>query len=701
MSASRTHYRACNLCEAICGLVIEIDENDEIQSIRGDKADPLSRGHICPKAIALQDLYNDPDRLRKPVRRTENGWEEISWQEAYDEVAKKLSGVQEQYGKAAVGMYLGNPNVHNVGSSLFLPPLLKALRSPNLYSATSADQLPHHLIAYWMFGHHFHLPVPDIDRTDYLLVFGANPMVSNGSIMTAPDFAKRMRAIQERGKVVVIDPRKSETAQKASEHHFIKPGTDAALLLAMVQVMFADNLVQLGRLSDMVKHLDQVREAVKAYTPESVASFCGVSADTIRTLTHEFCAAEKAACYGRMGVSTQAFGGLCNWLINLINILSGNFDEAGGAMFASPAVNFTIMPKRAGRINRWASRVSGYPERFGELPVAAMIEEMKTPGEGQIKAFLTVAGNPVLSTADGQALEEALEDLDFMVSIDIYINETTRFADIILPPTSGLETSNYDIAFHSLAIRNTARYSEPCFDKTEEQRHDYEILQELTRRFVPDGAAVPNLTPGQMIDMGLRSGQYSDTGLSLEQLQKNPSGVDLGPLESVFPDRLATEDKKIDLAPTALVEDLDRLRAKLDATVAETTDFPLRLIGRRQLRSNNSWMHNSKRLVKGGDRCTLLIHPDDAHRHSIQSGDKVQLSSPVGSVQLPAEVSAEIMPGTVSIPHGWGHAREGVQLEVAGAHAGVSINDLMPANAVDKLSGNLAFSGVPVRIDEK
>lgn len=698
MSVSRTHYRACNLCEAICGLVVEIDEQNQIQSIRGDKADPLSRGHICPKAVALQDVYNDPDRLRRPVRRTANGWEEISWEDAYDEIARKLSGIQAEYGKSAVGIYLGNPNVHNVGSSLFLPPLLKALRSPNLFSATSADQLPHHLIAYWMFGHHFHLPIPDLDRTDFLLILGANPLVSNGSIMTAPDFGKRMRAIQERGKVVVIDPRRSETAQKASQHHFIRPGTDAALLLAMVQVMFADELMQPGRLSDMVKHLDEVREAVQPYTPETVAPFCGIPAETIRALTHEFCAAEKAACYGRMGVSTQAFGGLCNWLINLINILSGNFDEAGGAMFSSPAVDFTIMPKRAGRLNRWKSRVSGYPERFGELPVAAMIEEINTPGEGQIKAFLTVAGNPVLSTADGQALEKAFEQLDFMVSIDIYINETTRFADIILPPTTGLETSNYDIAFHSLAIRNTARYSEPCFEKTEEQRHDYEILQELTRRFLPEKVDAPHLTPAQMIDMGLRAGQY---GISLEQLQQNPSGVDLGPLQSVFPDRLATADKKIDLAPVAVVEDLKRLRAKLKEQVAAANDFPLRLIGRRQLRSNNSWMHNSQRLVKGGDRCTLLIHPADAQKYAIESGDQVRLSSRAGSVQLPAEVSTEIMPGTVSIPHGWGHARAGVQLEVARAHAGVSINDLMPVNAIDKLSGNLAFSGVPVRIEEK
>lgn len=701
MSATRTHYRACNLCEAICGLVIEVDDQNEIKSIRGDKDDPLSRGHICPKAVALQDVYNDPDRLRRPVRRTPDGWQEISWEEAYDEVAQKFTGIQQEYGKAAVGIYLGNPNVHNYGSSLFLPPLLKALRSPNLFSATSADQLPHHLVAYWMFGHHFHLPVPDIDRTDFLLVLGANPLVSNGSIMTAPDFGKRMRAIQERGKVVVIDPRKSETAQKASEHHFIRPGTDAALLLAMIQVMFADNLVALGRLSGLIKNLEEVEKAVQGYSPEKVASFCGISADTIRTLAHEFCAAEKAVCYGRMGVSTQAFGALCNWLINLINILSGNFDEAGGAMFSNPAVNFTIMPKRAGRTNRWSSRVSGYPERFGELPVAAMIEEMNTPGEGQIKAFLTVAGNPVLSTADGTALEAALEELDFMVSIDIYINETTRFADIILPPTTGLEVSNYDIAFHSLAIRNTARFSEPCFEKTEEQRHDYEILQELTRRLIPDqaGAFVP--TPEQMIDAGLRSGQYGDTGLSLEKLRQQPSGVDLGPLQSIFPDRLATEDKVIDLAPAPLLEDLDRLQTQLEPVAMAVEEFPLRLIGRRQLRSNNSWMHNSQRLVKGGDRCTLLIHPEDAKKYSVESGADVQLSSAVGTVQLPAEVSAEIMPGTVSIPHGWGHARKGVKLAIAGAHAGVSINDLMPSKAIDELSGNLAFSGVPVRIEEK
>ena len=699
MSTTRIHHRACNLCEAICGLVIEVQDG-AIGAIRGDKDDPLSRGHICPKAVALKDVYNDPDRLRHPVRRTATGWERISWEEAYEEVIQKLQQTQQQYGKAAVGVYLGNPNVHNYGSTLFLPPFLKALKTPNLFSATSADQLPHHLVAYWMFGHYFHLPVPDLDHTDFLLILGGNPMVSNGSIMTAPDFSKRMRAISKRGQVVVIDPRRSETADKADQHHFIRPGTDAAFLLAMVQVMFADQLVQLGRLTDMAEQLEEVEQAVGPYTPEAVAAYCGVQAADIRALAHAFCKAEKAVCYGRMGVSTQAFGGLCQWLINLINILSGNFDQAGGAMFAQPAVDFAVAPKRAGKTNRWASRVSGYPERFGELPVAAMVEEMTTPGPGQIRSFISVAGNPVLSTADGGALEEALEALDFMVSIDIYINETTRFANIILPPTTGLEVSHYDISFHALAIRNTAKYSPPCFEKSEEQRHDYEILQALSQRMLGAETDSPTVTPEQMLDAGLRTGPYASTGISLDQLKDQPSGIDLGPLQPVLKERLPQLSGNIQLAPEPLLEDLQRLRAAMETATNRQQEYPLQLIGRRQLRSNNSWMHNSLRLVKGGDRCTVLMHPQDAAQHSIEAGEQVRVCSAVGQVDLPAEVSDEIMPGTLSIPHGWGHNRAGVELQVAKEHAGVSINDLMPANRIDQLTGNLAYSGVPVRLEK-
>lgn len=695
---TRTHYRACNLCEAICGLVIEV-ENERVTSIRGDKDDPLSQGHICPKAVALQDLYEDPDRLRQPVRRTAEGWEQIGWEEAYSEVVARLQQVQNNYGRSAIGIYLGNPNIHNYGSALYLPDFIRSIKTPNTFSATSADQLPHHLVAYWMFGHYFFLPVADLDHTDFMLILGANPLVSNGSLMTAPGFGKKMRAIQQRGKVIVIDPRYSETAAKADEHHFIKPGTDALLLLAMVHTLFAKQWVDLGHLSTHSKNLPLVEEAVKGFTPSAVASLTGISAADIERITHEFVQADKAVCYGRMGVSTQEFGALCLWLVNLMNLLTGNFDRRGGAMFTSPAMD-TVLPNRKGNIDRWHSRVSGYPERFGELPVAAMIEEMTTPGEGQIKAFVTSAGNPVLSTPNGQSLEEALSQLEFMVSVDIYINETTKHANIILPPTSGLETSNYDVSFQTLAVRNTAKFSEACFEKTPEQRHDYEIFQELTRRLRHGDYQPLAEKPEQMVDFALQMGAYGKTGLSLQMLKDQPSGVDLGPLQSVLPERLFTEDQKIDLAPEALLIDLERIAQKLANEDTNNDDFPLLLIGRRQLRSNNSWMHNSKRLVKGGERCTLLLHPEDAQKYGINEGQMVAVDSPVGTIQIKAEIKDEIMPGVVSIPHGWGHARTGVKMTVAQAHPGVSINDLTLPNFVDQLSGNAAFSGVPVRIEK-
>lgn len=693
---SRTHYRACNLCEALCGLEIEV-QGHEILSIRGDQNDPLSQGHICPKGVALQDVYHDPDRLRQPVRRTATGWETISWEEAFDEVATKLKKIQAAAGQSAVGVYLGNPNTHNMGTVLFLPDFLRSLKTPNLFSATSADQLPHHFVSFLQFGHYFMLPVPDVDRTDYMLILGANPMVSNGSLMTAPAFPKRMRAIQQRGKVVVIDPRRSETANKADEHIFIQPGSDALFLLAMVHTLFEENKVDLGKLAEHVQHLDAVAAFAKKYTPEQVAAATGIAADKIRTITREFAAAKRAVCYGRMGVSTQTFGGLSVWLVNLVNILTANFDQPGGAMFTSPAMD-TLAPNRAGRINRWASRVRQLPERFGELPVAVLTEEITTPGEGQIKALFTSAGNPVLSTANGAALDKALEQLEFMVSVDIYINETSRHAHIILPPTTGLEIAHYDVVFHTLAVQNTAKYSEPCFEKSADQRHDYEIFQALTSRMT-DGDYKPQFaTPEAMVDMALRFGPYGKTGLSVQQLKENPSGIDLGPLQSMLPERLFTADKKIDLAPAALLADLDRLDAHFFPSQTRADKFPLRLIGRRQLRSNNSWMHNSQRLVKGGDRCTLLVHPDDAAAADIQDGQLVALASAVGSLAIAVEISDEMMPGVVSIPHGWGHTRPGTQQAIASAHAGVSTNDITDTALLDNLTGNAVFNGVMVRM---
>lgn len=694
-NTTSTHYRACNLCEAICGLEIET-KGKEVLSIKGDKNDPFSKGYLCPKAIALQDIYTDKNRLKQPIRRTEKGWETISWETAYDEVTSNLKRIQKEHGKSAVGTYLGNPNVHNFGSILFLPDFLRSLKTPNLFSATSADQLPHHYVSHQMFGHYFAIPVCDVDRTDFMLIMGANPLVSNGSLMTAPGFRNRMKGIQERGKVVVIDPRKSETADKADEHHFIKPGSDALLLLSIIHVFFAEGLTNLGHLKGQVKNLEAIADFARGFAPEETAKFTGISAAETRRIAQEFAGAKRAVCYGRMGLSVQEFGGLCIWLVNLVNILSNNFDKEGGSMFTSPAMD-SVVERSKGKIGRWKSRVSQRPERFGELPVSVMLEEITTEGTGQIKAMITAAGNPVLSTPNGATLEKALEGLEYMVSIDIYLNETTKHANIILPPTTGLETSNYDTVFHLLAVQNTAKYSPPTFEKTEEQRHDYQILQELTKRM--NAEYKPRFeTPEEMTDMGLRHGNYSQTGISIQQLKDQPHGVDLGPLRPALAERLFTEDKLVNLAPASLLADLDRLKKVFSSKEKEGNKKQFQLIGRRDLRTNNSWMHNSYRLVKGGNRCTLLMHPADANELSISNNQEVEVQSRTGKLRIQTEISEEMMRGVVSIPHGWGHDRKGISLDVAAAHAGVSINDVTDDKFIDELTGNAAFSGVWVTV---
>lgn len=694
---SQTHYRNCNLCEAMCGLEIQL-ENDQITSIAGDKNDPFSRGHICPKAVALKDIYEDPNRLRTPVKRTPQGWQKISWEEAMDAVVEGIQRTQAQYGHDAVALYQGNPSIHNLGTIMNSPAFAKALRSKNLFSATSTDQLPHHYASWQLFGHPLLVPIPDIDHTQFMLIIGGNPIASNGSMMTVPDVSKRLRAIQKRGgKVVVVDPRRTETAEKADQHVFIRPNADVLLLLAMIQTLFAEGLVNLGHLAEFTDGVSELQNACTAYTPEKVAAATGISAAAIRQLTREFASAESAVAYGRVGVSTQVYGGLCQWLINALNILTGNLDKKGGAMFTQPAVDFIARGKYEKRFGRWHSRVRGLPESLGELPVAALAEEILTPGEGQIRTLITSCGNPVLSTPNGAQVDKALASLDFMVSIDIYINETTRHAHIILPPATGLEVSHYDLTFHVLAVRNTAKYSPPLFEKAPEARHDYEIYQELAHRLSGNTEPFQVESPEEKLDLGLRFGPYA---LSLDQLKENPHGIDLGPLQACLPQRLFIPDKRIPLAPADFLQDLRRADQLL-APTHSGHEFPFLLIGRRHLRDNNSWMHNASRLMRGRNRCTLQMHPDDAAQLGLANQQVVKVSSRVGEIELPLEISAEIMPGVVCMPHGYGHARAGVKLDVAKQYAGVSINDLTDEFVLDDLTGNAAFSGVRVNVGSK
>ncbi len=697
-----THYRACNLCEAICGLEIKLDD-DTIVSIKPDKSDPFSRGHICPKGVAFQDLQNDPDRVRQPLRRTPEGWEEISWDAAFELVASRLAAITAEHGDDAVGAYFGNPNVHNYGSLTHASTFLGHIKTRNRFSATSVDQLPHQLAALKLYGHQLMVPIPDIDRTQYFLALGYNPMASNGSLMTVPDFPGRLKALKARGgKLVVIDPRRSETAQVADEYHAIRPAQDAAFLLALIHVLFAEGRVT--PLPDYVVGLDAVQQVVQAFSPERVAPACGVAADDIRRIARDFSAAESAVCHARMGCSTQIFGGLCLWAANVLNILSGNLDRPGGAMFTQPAVDMVESPSsKPGAFGRWHSRVSGRPEFSGELPAVCMTEEMATPGKGQIRALVTSAGNPVLSTPDGKALEAQLEKLDFMVAIDFYLNETTRHADVILPPTTTLEHDHYDLIFNSFAVRNVARYNEPVLPKPAGSLHDWEIFQQLGSHYAAQIGRQPRPMPSpeQIIDMGLQMGRYGKAaghpaGLSLATLKEQPHGVDLGALQPCLPARLQTAAKQVDLADAFYLDDIPRVEAQLDSPVA--AEGELLLIGRRHVRSNNSWMHNAQRLVKGKPRDQLLMHPDDMQQRNLADGAQVTVSSRIGAIRIAVQSSTDMMPGVVSIPHGWGHDRGGVRMAIAAQHAGVSANDLTDTQLLDPLSGNAAVNGVPVQV---
>lgn len=727
----RTQHGVCNLCEAICGLTFQVQGEGpqaRIISVKGNDADPLSRGHICPKAVALKDLHEDPDRLRQPVRRVVEGgvtrWEPIGWEQAFDMVVEGLATVREQHGANAVAVYQGNPNVHNWGNVTHGHLFLSQLKTRSRFSATSADQLPHHVVAHWLYGHQLAIPIPDIDRTLYMLVLGGNPLASNGSLMTVPDVRARFKALKARGgKLVVLDPRRTETAAIADEHLAIDPGSDAAFLLSLIHTLFGEELTQPGALEPLLDQVKAVRDAVAPFSPEATAAHTGIDAATTRRIARELAAASSqggGVAYGRMGVSTQAHGVVCQWAIQVINLLTGNIDREGGALLTSPALNLIQMKLMGpGHLDAWRSRVRGAPEFSGELPVSVMAEEMLTPGKGQIKALVTAAGNPVLSTPNGRQLDEALEQLDFMVSIDFYVNETTRHADVILPPTCFVEHDHYDLVFLHLAVRNVARYSDAIVDRAPGALHDWEIYSELAQRYARRAwslecggvrarltglfsrALMKRLPPQRLLAIGLRRSGAAKRGVTMDKLRAHPEGIDLGPLQPSLGKALQARGKRIDLMPAAIRRELPQLVAPFTTPLPESEAGrpALKLIGRREVRSNNSWMHNSERLVSGKARCTLWIHPEDAQRHALSEGQTVTVASRTGRIQVPVHVTTDIRSGVVSLPHGWGHDRQGVRLQVASAHAGASINDLTDDRQTDRISANAAFSAVPVWIE--
>jgi anaerobic selenocysteine-containing dehydrogenase len=743
-----TAIRTCPLCEATCGLAIEID-GDEVVSVRGDGEDVFSHGFLCPKAVGLKELHEDPDRLRTPLlRNAAGGFDEVSWECAFEEIAARLAPILAE-DRNAVGVYLGNPNAHSLASILYNTVLLKALGTRNIFSASTVDQFPKQIAGAYMFGTGTSVPIPDLDRTQHLLILGANPLASNGSLMTAPDARGRLRGIQQRdGKIVVIDPRRSRTAEVADEHHFIRPGTDALLLFALVRTLFEEDLVDTGAAGAHINGLETVEALSADFTPEAVAPHTGIDAATIRRLARELAAAPRAAVYGRIGTCTQEFGTLASWLVDVLNTLTGNLDRAGGAMFTRAAAaqsNTKGEPGRGrgARFGRWQSRVRGLPEVFGELPAVCMAEEIETPGDGQIRAMFTIAGNPVVSTPNARRLAAAFDSLELMVSVDIYLNETTRHADVILPVPSALARSHYDLALYQFAVRNVANYSPPLLDPEPGTPAEHETLlrlaaiaagqdadadiealdtlvaTELARRETStpqspvhgrdpselvaacvDAGGTPRRGPERLLDLMLRCGPYGDgfgrnpDGLALATLEQSPHGVDLGPLQPRLPELLRTASGMIELAPEPLVADVARLRAALERPRRDG----FVLVGRRQLRSNNSWMHNLPLLVRGKDRCTVHVHPDDAGRLGLADGERARVSSRTGAIELPVEVTDAVMPGVVSIPHGWGHDEPGIAMSVASEHAGANSNVLADEQLFDVPSGNAVLNGIPVAL---
>jgi anaerobic selenocysteine-containing dehydrogenase len=705
----QTHYSTCTLCEAMCGIEVTTVER-QILSIVGDKQNPFSEGHVCPKAMALKDLYDDPDRIRSPLEKTAEGWQEVSWDYALDKVANSLFDIQKQHGTESVATYLGNPNAHNMGSILYGPYFYRALKSHNRYSATSVDQLPHHIVSRKLFGHQSQIPIPDIDHTQHFMIIGGNPLASNGSIMTVPHIKRRLKAIQTRGgKVVVIDPKKSETADMSSEHHFIKPGSDALLMLAMLHTVFLNKRMDADKLIKFAPQLLEVEKYVAAYPASRVADLIGMTEQQIIGLVESFCDADSAVCYGRMGASVQAFGTLTQYLIMLFNMLTGNLDRPGGMMFTQPAADLLPHSGR-GSIANFHSRVRKLPAFAGEFPVSALSEEITTTGEGQIKAMVIGAGNPVLTTPNGTQLDKAFSGLDFVVAVDFYITETSRHANIILPPVTALERDHYDVVFHNFAVRNSTKFSPAIFTPETNSRTDWQIYLGLAER-LDSLNGVPTdkyqdlweKQPKGVVDDLLRSGRYTHNGqpLSIELLIDTPHGIDLGPLIADLPEAIYHNDKKIDLSFDYFMPDLNRLDPYFFETAKSAVDS-LQLIGRRHLKTNNSWLHNSRRMVRGTNnglsRCTAQIHPKDAAKFSIKDTQMIQVTSRVGQVKLPAEITEKIMPGVISIPHGWGHNKKGSRWQTAEQHAGVSVNDLTDEMVLDELSGNAVLNGVPVTI---
>ncbi|WP_394616822.1 molybdopterin oxidoreductase family protein [Lentzea sp. JNUCC 0626] len=708
----RTVFTTCPLCEATCGLELTV-EGDRITKVRGDREDEFSKGFLCPKGASLGTLDADPDRLSAPLIKRDGEFHEVSWAEAFAHIDERLKDFPD---RNAIAMYLGNPVAHSLAGGLYAGPLRKSLGSRNIFSASTVDQMPKHVQVGHMFGGIFSIPVPDIDRTDFMLVLGADPFASNGSLWTVPDAPGRFKALQKRGgKFVVVDPRRSRTAAAADQHVVIRPGTDVFLLLALIHELFAQDLVQLKDLADHVTDHTVIRAHIEPFSPEAVEDRTGVDAATIRALAAQLAEADRAVVYGRIGTTTVEFGTIASWAVDVLNVLTGNLDRPGGAMWPLPAhLNRGKGSGKGFGVGRWHSRVRGHPEVMGEYPAVTLVDEIETPGEGQVRALFTIGGNPALSLPNSARVSAALSSLDFMVSVDPYLNETTRHADVILPTPPPSRRVHYDIAFLNHSVRNVVKYSRAAIPLEEGRVDETDIffrlitifsgmgpaadldaiaafqLNDLKQKagvdFEPDGETREE----RLLDLKLRTGAY---GLSLKQLLDNPHGIDLGPLTPRLPEILRTPSGKVELTPQPIVDDLPRVREAL-----ERPETGMVLVGRRHLRTNNSWMHNVPALVKGKPLCTLLVNPGDADRLGLADGKPAQVTSRVGEVEVLVEITADIAPGVVSMPHGWGHDQPGTRLTVASEHAGVNVNLLTDDLRLDPLSGTAVLNGTRVQV---
>ena len=683
------HTRTCHICEANCGLLIET-EGRRVLSIRGDGDDPISRGHICPKGNAIADIEADPDRLTSPMKRVCDGWVALDWETALAEIGARFAAIKSAGGGAA--LYVGNPTAHDFALGFQMGALKKALGVRGVYSASTVDQMPHQLAQYFLYGHNALFPIPDIERTRHLVILGGNPLASNGSVWTVPDVKRRLAEMRSRGgRLTVIDPRRSETAGIADAHHFIRPGSDPALLIALLLALDDAGLVNPGRLRPMLDGWDDLWTALRRFDMASLARACGWEVAAIAALATELGNGQPTAVYGRIGVSTAPFGTLAHWLINLLNIATGNLDREGGVMFSSPAIDIAGGSGPGSR-GRFHSRVSGHPEVMGEFPAVSLAEEIRAPGEGQVQALVVIAGNPVLSVPDGGALDAALAGLELMVSVDPHITATSRHAHYVLPPCGPLAKDHYPLLLAPIAFRNFAKFSPALWEPRHGQKRDWEIVADLARAIAgAQGISLPPpVNPREQLDRMLAKG-----GLSLAEMMAHPHGLDLGPHVQRLPDRLFTPEKRIHCVPEAVMEDLC---GRFSDWLARQPEPGLVLIGRRHIRSNNSWLGNAPRLAKGPDKCVLLLNPVDAQAHGIADGDLVSISSAAGTVEASAQVTDEVMTGVVSLPHGFGHGRPGVRLSVASARLGVSHNDLTLRTRIDVLSGTAALVGTPVTI---